>query len=272
MSRARVRRALASFAFIALLPAAAGCSEQLADDAPSKPTSLDAGSSRPQHDARPRPRPSGCTTSTRRLQSRRIAYAGIVKAHTAVFRRPGRGEIVRLAPRNLNGVPTVVAIVAVRRDAGCRAGWYRVQLPLRPNGSSGWVRASKLDVRPVRTRILVELSRRRVTLYRDGGVVLVTTAAVGHPSTPTPTGRFYVNQRLRAADPSGAFGPGAIGISAFSPTLRSWPQGGPIAIHGTNRPGEIGFAVSHGCVRVRNDDLERLYALAREGTPVEIRV
>jgi lipoprotein-anchoring transpeptidase ErfK/SrfK len=121
------------------------------------------------------------------------------------------------------------------------------------------------------TRIVVDLSDRRVTLYRDGRAVLESRAAIGQPGTPTPTGRYYVNQRLLAADPAGPFGPGAVGISAFSPTLQQWTQGGPIAIHGTNTPYKLGLAVSHGCVRIRNADLLRLYELASEGTPVLIR-
>ena len=74
-----------------------------------------------------------------------------------------------------------------------------------------------------------------------------------------------------APNPEGPFGPAAIGISAFSPVLRDWAQGGPIAIHGTNRPDLIGGAVSHGCVRVRNDVLMRLFRLVETGAPVVIR-
>jgi lipoprotein-anchoring transpeptidase ErfK/SrfK len=72
-------------------------------------------------------------------------------------------------------------------------------------------------------------------------------------------------------DPTGPFGPGAIGISAFSEVLTGWTQGGPIAIHGTNRPDLIGQAVSNGCIRVRNDVLRRLFAAAISGTPVLVR-
>ena len=82
--------------------------------------------------------------------------------------------------------------------------------------------------------------------------MLATTAAVGAAATPTPTGRYYVNQRLIPDDPGGPFGPGAIGISAFSNVLTGWTQGGPIAIHGTNEPWSIGHAVSNGCIRVPN--------------------
>jgi lipoprotein-anchoring transpeptidase ErfK/SrfK len=123
----------------------------------------------------------------------------------------------------------------------------------------------------VRTRILVDLSERRVTLYRDGRELLSTRAAIGSPATPTPTGTYYVNQRLIPSDPTGPFGPGAIGISAFSEVLTGWAQGGPIAIHGTNRPDLIGQAVSNGCIRVRNDVLRRLFAVSVSGTPVLVR-
>ena len=135
----------------------------------------------------------------------------------------------------------------------------------------GWVRAEDVEVLPVRTRIVVDLSDRRVTLYRSGRRVLTTQAAIGSSATPTPTGSYYVNQRLVPADPTGPFGPGAIGISAFSEVLTGWTQGGPIAIHGTNRPDLIGQAVSNGCIRVRNDVLRRLFAAAISGTPVLVR-
>jgi len=100
--------------------------------------------------------------------------------------------------------------------------------------------------------------------------VLRTRVAVGSPATPTPTGSYYVNQRLIPADTSGPFGPGALGISAFSNVLTGWTQGGPIAIHGTNEPWSIGRAVSNGCIRVPNRTLRRLFAATRAGTPVVI--
>jgi lipoprotein-anchoring transpeptidase ErfK/SrfK len=146
-----------------------------------------------------------------------------------------------------------------------------VRLPRKPNGVMGWVRAKDVEVLPVRTRIVVDLSDRRVTLYRSGRRVLTTRAAIGSSATPTPTGSYYVNQRLVPTDPTGPFGPGAIGISAFSEVLTGWTQGGPIAIHGTNRPDLIGQAVSNGCIRVRNDVLRRLFAVAISGTPVLVQ-
>ena len=144
-------------------------------------------------------------------------------------------------------------------------------LPLRPNGATGWVRASHVQLVRLRTRIVVDLSERRVSFYKRGRLVLTSTAAVGSSATPTPLGRYYVNQRLIPRDTSGPFGPGAIGISAFSDVLTGWTQGGPIAIHGTNEPWSIGRNVSNGCIRVRNDELRKLFAAAVLGTPVVIR-
>lgn len=217
------------------------------------------------------PAPPTCVQGVRPLGGVDAAYAATLVRTTVARREPDGAAVTRFGPVNVNGVPTVLGVLGVQRDGSCAPTWYRVQLPVRPNGAVGWVRAADVSLSRVTTRIVVDLSDRRVTLYRDGEEVLSTTAAIGKPGTPTPTGRYYVNQRLLAADPGGPFGPGAVGISAFSPTLQYWTQGGPIAIHGTNTPRKLGLAVSYGCVRVANADLLRLYDAAQEGTPVVIR-
>jgi lipoprotein-anchoring transpeptidase ErfK/SrfK len=207
-----------------------------------------------------------------RLETGKLAYAVTVTRRAIAYRRPGAGKIAAFAHLNVNGVPTVFGVLGARVDASCQPAWYRVQLPLRPNGMSGWVRASAVTQRSVAARIVVDLSDRRVTLLESGRSILVVPSAIGSPATPTPTGRYYVNQKLIAPDPWGAFGPAALGISAFSPVLKSWAQGGPIAIHGTNEATLLGSAVSHGCIRVRNADILRLFKLAPTGTPVLIRM
>jgi lipoprotein-anchoring transpeptidase ErfK/SrfK len=215
--------------------------------------------------------PACVSGSTRPVGTAKTTYAAVVQERAQAYRRPGSSRIASFGPENINGVPTVFAVLAKRLDARCAAQWYHVQLPLKPNGSTGWVRAADVELLPVTTRIEVDLSERRVTLFDRGRRVLTTTAAIGSPQTPTPTGRYYVNQRLVPTDASGPFGPGAIGISAFSEVLTGWTQGGPIAIHGTNRPDLIGRAVSNGCIRVRNDQLRRLFDRALAGTPVTVR-
>jgi lipoprotein-anchoring transpeptidase ErfK/SrfK len=206
-----------------------------------------------------------------RLDGTRVSYAVTVRRFAVAYRRPGVGRIARFGRLNINGVPTVFAVLGARLDRSCRAAWYRVQLPLRPNGRTGWVRARAVTERSLHLRIVVDLSRRSVTLYRGPTPILITTASIGSPSTPTPTGHYYVNQKLVAPDPLGPFGPAALGISAFSPVLQHWAQGGPIAIHGTNESDLLGSAVSHGCIRVANDVVLRLWNLVPTGTPVLIR-
>jgi lipoprotein-anchoring transpeptidase ErfK/SrfK len=209
--------------------------------------------------------------SFRRLGSPKLAYAAIVRTRAEVSHRQGGRVFARFAKLNVNGVPTIFSIRGAVVDAKCNPRAYLVQVPKRPNGVTAWVPASQVEVETVRTRILVDLSEKRVTLYRDGKRVLSATAAVGSPATPTPTGSFYVNQRLIPADPTGPFGPGAVGISAFSNVLTGWTQGGPIAIHGTNAPWSIGKAVSNGCIRLPNATLKKVFAQAFSGTPVLIR-
>ena len=207
----------------------------------------------------------------RRIGNRRVAYAVVLKRPSVVFRRPGRRPLARFQKLNRNGFPTVFGVRAVVLDASCNPVWYRVQLPIRPNGASGFVKARAIELHRVYTRIVIDLSRRELVVYRSGRRMLHTKVAVGAPGTPTPAGAFYVNQRLRPADPGGPYGPAALGISAFSPVLTGWAQDGPIAIHGTDEPASIGQPASHGCVRVTNGLMESLYRRIPAGTPVLIK-
>jgi len=206
--------------------------------------------------------------SIQRLGSTRLAYAAIVRSQATVSRRPGAHAFASFERLNVNRVFSIRGALV---DAGCKPTSYLVQIPKRPNGVTAWVPAAQVEVAKVSTRIVVDLSERRVRLYKGGELVLSSKAAVGAPATPTPTGRFYVNQRLIPADTGGPFGPGAVGVSAFSNVLTGWTQGGPIAIHGTNAPSSIGKAVSNGCIRVPNAVLTKLFDQALSGTPVLIR-
>ena len=218
------------------------------------------------------PEPPACTPHVERsLGDERLAYAAVVRESATAYRAPGHEPFASFGATNVNGHATVLGVLGEVLDSGCEAAWYHVQLPLRPNGATGYVRAGDVDVGTVPTRLVVDLSERRVTLFRDGHAVLRAEAAVGTPGTPTPTGRYYVNQRIVSANASGPWGPAAIGISAFSNVLTGWTQGGPIAVHGTNSPWSIGHAASNGCVRVANDVLLRLFDATPAGTPVLIR-
>jgi lipoprotein-anchoring transpeptidase ErfK/SrfK len=218
-----------------------------------------------------RPAPPPCAAGIRPLTSSdKVAYAATAVRPTAVYSAPGGRVVRRFGLLNANGARTVFGIVGERVERSCSVRWLHVELPVRPNQATGWIRAADVTRRAVHTRITVDLSHLRVRVYRFGKLVLSTPAAIGSSATPTPRGRYYVNQRLIPANPYGAFGPGAVGISAFSPVLTGWTQGGPVAIHGTNEPWSIGHRVSNGCIRVPNPALRKLFRLAVTGTPVQI--
>jgi hypothetical protein len=213
----------------------------------------------------------GCTPgSSKALVSPAVSYAVEARGLVRIYRRPGGRAFARFGALNPNGVPTVFAGVEAVLGARCKAAWYRVLVPLKPNGSTGYVRARSVNLRLVRSRIVIDLSARKLAVYVRSRAALTTTTAIGAPATPTPLGSFYVNQRFRD-DPSGPYGWAAIGISAFSEVLTGWPQGGPVAIHGTNRPSLLGLRVSNGCIRVSNEAIRRIWRLAPAGTPVLIR-
>jgi lipoprotein-anchoring transpeptidase ErfK/SrfK len=211
-----------------------------------------------------------CAPARRVLGSSRRSYMGVAQKGATAFRSPGGAVVARFGPKNVNGYPTVFGILGVVRGRDCSARWYHVQLPMKPNGATGYVRATALEIQSVAARIEVDVSARKLTLFRAGRPVLRAAVAVGSPSTPTPIGRYYVNQRLIPTDTRGPFGPGAIGVSAFSTVLTGWAQGGPVAIHGTNEPWSIGHAVSNGCIRLPNATLQKVFAAAVAGTPVII--
>ena len=248
---------------------AAGCTggdrEESAATTPEPPVSTTTPSSEPVAT----PPAVRCAASSRSYAGR--GMAAVALGPTVAFRRPGRKIVARFERLNVNRVRTTFRVLEARLGPDCRPSWYRVQLPIRPNGAEGWIRASTVSRYVVDYRIVVDLSDRLITVYRDGDVIVRTPTAIGRPETPTPTGSYYVNQRLLAADPSGPWGPGGIGISAFSPTLRTWAQGGPIGIHGTNQPSSIGQAMSNGCMRIDNAVLEQLIHAVPDGTPVRIR-
>ena len=193
-----------------------------------------------------------------------------IASRAQVYRKPGRESLAHFRKLNQNGYPTTFSIVGAVVNASCGASWYRVQLPMRPNGVTGYVRPADVLVEKVSTRIVVDVSARELAFYRVGKLVLTTRVAVGSPSTPTPIGRFYVNQRIVTTNAKGPYGPAALGVSAFSDVLTGWTQGGPIGIHGTNQPWSIGRAVSNGSIRVPNATLMKIFDATLGGSPVLI--
>jgi len=149
--------------------------------------------------------------------------------------------------------------------------WIGVALPVRPNGATGWVLRSQVSLTADPYRLDVDLAGHRLVLSRLGAVVVSTPIAIGAPGTRTPTGEFFVTELIKLTDPAGTYGPFAFGISAHSNFLTEFDGGdGQIGIHGTDDASGIGHDVSHGCIRLPNNELVQLVGVVPLGTPVHI--
>ncbi len=190
-------------------------------------------------------------------------------AHTAPDVSSPRMALVA-ARRPITGQPTTLPVLS--RSIGLhRMRWLLVMLPGRPNGSTGWI--AEQDTRPLVTpwRIGVDLDTRGVTAYRDGRVARTFRAVIGKPSTPTPSGRFFVEESVKM--PLGQpGGPYALALSARSNVLQDF-EGGPgqVAIHGSvGLAAPLDTAASFGCIRLANASIDWLSRRIPPGTPVTI--
>jgi lipoprotein-anchoring transpeptidase ErfK/SrfK len=209
--------------------------------------------------------------------------AGAAPGDTAAVRLPAAGPILTSALRvhaapnarartlkllpqfRADHRPTIVFAVAAVRSSGTY--WLKIAVPGRPNGRTGWVRWDTVKLSTVTRKIVVNRSRRTLTLLERGRVRYRTRVAVGRPGMETPRGRFYIAAAFRPSEPSlGAY---AFETSGYS-KLSEWPGGGIVGIHGTPYPKLLGQAVSHGCIRVSNRAALTLKRLAPVGTEVAI--
>lgn len=180
------------------------------------------------------------------------------------------GEPIAIGATTKAGAPTTFAVIG-DPTAGTEP-WIEVLLPTEPNGVRAFVPRSSVTVTRTPMRILVSLGGRSLRVEDAGTEVFQTETAIGTPENPTPTGATYVTELIDNVDPDGAYGPYAFGLALHSQTLSEFGSGdGQVGIHGTNEPGLIGQAVSHGCVRLTNDDVESLVDLQLPlGVPVFI--
>jgi hypothetical protein len=206
---------------------------------------------------------------TERLSDERTVTRWAHPATTVKVRtRPSTraASVTRLRHLTEDRMPEVYLVLSSRRVG--EQVWLKVRLPMRPNGRTGWVRREALGpLNTVTTFLRVDRRTLRATLLRDGQRIWTSRIGVGAPSTPTPAGRFWIREKMRAM--GGVYGPYALGTSAYS-VLSDWPGGGVVGIHGTNEPQRIPGRPSHGCVRVPNRAITRLAKLVPIGTPVRI--
>jgi L,D-transpeptidase-like protein len=219
-----------------------------------------------------RPLGAGGVLGNERLSDERTIsrYAGAV-ARVPVLARPRTSapRVARLHYLTEDGPFEVYPVLESLVDGGGRT-WLHIRLPMRPNGRTGWVPRDDLGpLKAVRTMLRVNRTTLRATLYRDGRPSWTSLIGVGKASTPTPAGHFWIRSRLRALREDAAYGPYAFGTGAYS-SLSDWPGGGVVGIHGTDQPQLIPGRPSHGCIRVPNAAITRLWRLMPIGTPITI--
>jgi lipoprotein-anchoring transpeptidase ErfK/SrfK len=197
----------------------------------------------------------------------------IISRATEAFSKPTAGSR-RLATvsaiRPITSEQTVLPVIALATDAH-GAAWLRVLLPGRPNSHSGWIRGRSTTPAVTEWQITIRISTRQVIVHRDGRMARTFKAVVGKPSTPTPLGRFFVEETVKL-NPQDLGAPYALALSARSNVLQEFDGGdGQTALHGTNNIGGIlGTAASHGCIRLDTQAITWLASRIEPGVPVTI--
>jgi lipoprotein-anchoring transpeptidase ErfK/SrfK len=183
--------------------------------------------------------------------------------------RPGARTITRLRYLTEDKAAEVYIVLSAKLDAQKRT-WLNIRVPMRPNGRTGWVLADDMSaLYVVRTQLVIDRKTLKATLRKNGKKIWQASVGIGKSGTPTPSGDFWVRERLKGLGDGSAYGPWAFGTSAYS-NISDWPGGGVVGIHGTNEPGLIPGRPSHGCVRLRNDKIRSLVRLMPVATPVRI--
>ena len=147
-----------------------------------------------------------------------------------------------------------------------------VLLPIRPNGSTGWIERGDVTLSQHDYRILVALGAHRITVLKGDATYLQEPIGVGTKDTPTPGGLYYTKELYKLPNATGPYGPFAYALSGYSDVLTDFAGGdGVLGIHGTNDPSAIGHDVSHGCIRMSNAGITKLAQTLPLGVPVEIQ-
>jgi lipoprotein-anchoring transpeptidase ErfK/SrfK len=196
------------------------------------------------------------------------SYVAVSRGGTLqVFRGPDERQRSLVLTKAISaGAPLTVLVHKVQR------GSVQIYLPVRPNGATGWVKASSVKLLTTDLALTIRLHSHRLVVAESGRTMRTISIGVGRAVTPTPTGTYFITELLKQPDPAGAYGPYAFGLSAYSGVIQQFGRGGngQVGIHGTNEPQLVGTDVSHGCIRLRNSDIVWLTKRLPLGTPVSI--
>jgi lipoprotein-anchoring transpeptidase ErfK/SrfK len=211
--------------------------------------------------------PTPPTTAPNRYRS---VVAEAVVPRVAVYSEPGAATPAQTVEEPSKPPRPLVFLVMQEQPPL----WLKVLLPVRPNGSTGWIKAADVKLTEHEYRMTIMLGAHRIVVTNGPRVVVDAPIGVGRAQTPTPGGLYYTKELLRPPRPDGVYGPYAYGLSGFSNQLTTFAGGeGVIGIHGTNDPAGLGTDVSHGCIRMPNDQIIKLVEQIKLplGVPVDIQ-
>ena len=183
-----------------------------------------------------------------------------------VFGRPGAKKPAHEITRR-DGQDGRLVFAATRQ----RGRWLKVMLPIRPNGSSGWIRREMVDLSVSDWAAKVDLSDHVISIRRGGETFGEWRIGLGQQETPTPTGEYYMTELLKPRKPDTVYGAYVFVLSGFSEKLTRFAGGnGELGLHGTNDLSGLGRDVSHGCIRMRDGAITKLAKRLPLGTPITI--
>ena len=165
--------------------------------------------------------------------------------------------------------PSVLPVIATS------PGWVQVRLAQRPNGSTAWVPDQDVTLGGTPYRIVINAATTRLALYDNGRLVFSAPAGLGTLEDPTPAGEYFVAFDEQPPQPNPGYGSFIIVTSAHSLAIADWEGSGDavIGIHGPlgddTEIGTSGARISHGCIRLHDQALERL-AEVPPGTPIDV--
>ena len=226
------------------------------------------------HTANAQPRSAAATTSATTgaapVAPQFPSYtATALQPQIDVHSTPGGPTVLTLDSPLPEGTPRTFLLTPLSTQSG--GSWIQVFLPVKPNGSTGWIQQSEVKIQGDSYRLVLSESRHQLTVYDFANLKRTYPVAVGATTTPTPLGTYYITELLKPTNP-GVYGDYAYGLSGYSPTLQSFDgYDAEIGLHGTGDPSSIGHSVTHGCVRLNNADIDSLVPMLPLGTPVEIQ-
>jgi hypothetical protein len=166
--------------------------------------------------------------------------------------------------------PTKIGNPLVFLVVGSKDDWLEVQVPARPNQQTGWIHRDDVTVEHHRWHAEVNATTNRLRVWEGDELKVDTAVVAGTEYTPTPVGRFYINERQQHY-PTSAYGSWILSTNGFSNALERFGGEVPIfALHGTPYAESVGQDLSNGCIRIPNPIVEMLATEMPLGTPVDV--